>query len=596
MHFSFSPKQIIRIASIFLLTATLLLIIVFLITNHHHQKEISYTEKVKLHELFKKLDSTYWEHARNNLIIINNAIITAKQIGDSSLLAEAMFNKGKILQVMDKNDSAFIIYGRALAIAEKIPNDTLVARVKNGMANYYWKKGNYYEAMSFYTDALKISERIGDKKYVGAINGLGLIYVSLKDYDKAIVYFKKALINLKGQNELNKEGSINMNIGNCYKEKKDYKKAFYYHQIALKIFRSVNDSVETTRALINLSTDKRNLGNTKEALDHLNDATEYLKYLRNKELLCAVLQSFAIISYEGNDYIKARDYIKQNLSIAQSVNSKRDEEETYFILFKIEEKLKNWEASLKYYKNYVNIRDSIMNGDTRKKIAEIKWKYDFQKKEYEAQLFQKKYEIKKRQMLSLFILLILFTIIVLMIGKNMKKSAKLRKLENVHLQEKIKTDKKVSMLEKLRHHAEIEAKNKEVTTTSLQLIAKNEILSEISELVTRFRNHEMVDGEIYKDLTKILKQNYNQEEDWKQFKGIFEKVHQEFFIKLKQICPELSESELRLCAYLRINLQNKEIAKMLNITPETIKKSRYRIRKKLNLDNKKNLDDFIRNI
>ena len=77
---------------------------------------------------------------------------------------------------------------------------------------------------------------------------------------------------------------------------------------------------------------------------------------------------------------------------------------------------------------------------------------------------------------------------------------------------------------------------------------------------------------------------------------MFEKVHQNFFTTLKTSFPELTEHELRLCAYIRINLQNKEIARILNVSPATINTSRYRVRKKLVMDNKMSLEDFLRNL
>jgi DNA-binding CsgD family transcriptional regulator len=100
----------------------------------------------------------------------------------------------------------------------------------------------------------------------------------------------------------------------------------------------------------------------------------------------------------------------------------------------------------------------------------------------------------------------------------------------------------------------------------------------------------------FNDLKRIIKENLNVDKDWEQFKSMFEKVNQDFFVKIKLIIPELSENELRLCAYLRINLANHEIARILNISPYTLKSNRYRIRKKLNLESRIQLEDYIRGI
>ena len=170
----------------------------------------------------------------------------------------------------------------------------------------------------------------------------------------------------------------------------------------------------------------------------------------------------------------------------------------------------------------------------------------------------------------------------------------MQEMENSHLQEKIQSDEKINYLEKLRLTSEIEAKNKELTSASLQIVAKNKILSDISKMTDDYYSAKSIDRESYNGLQKIVRENLNIDKDWEQFKELFEKVHQDFFTGLKTNFPGLTENELRLCAYLKINLQNKEIAKILNVSPQTVTTSRYRIRKKFRLDNKTVLEDFLR--
>ncbi|MEA3446274.1 MAG: LuxR C-terminal-related transcriptional regulator, partial [Bacteroidota bacterium] len=94
----------------------------------------------------------------------------------------------------------------------------------------------------------------------------------------------------------------------------------------------------------------------------------------------------------------------------------------------------------------------------------------------------------------------------------------------------------------------------------------------------------------------VIKDNIDSDNDWQQFKLHFEEVHIGFFDNLKTNYPGLTQNELKLCAYLRINLSSKEIAQMLHNTSDTINKSRYRLRKKLNLSNEDDLIEFIRNV
>ncbi len=99
------------------------------------------------------------------------------------------------------------------------------------------------------------------------------------------------------------------------------------------------------------------------------------------------------------------------------------------------------------------------------------------------------------------------------------------------------------------------------------------------------------------DDLNVIKQELNlqisQQDNWEVFKLRFKEVHKDFFNNLKDKHPDLTKSELKFCAYLRIHLSSSQISRVLHITNEAIKKSRYRIRKKLKLSPKDSLEDYI---
>jgi DNA-binding CsgD family transcriptional regulator len=97
------------------------------------------------------------------------------------------------------------------------------------------------------------------------------------------------------------------------------------------------------------------------------------------------------------------------------------------------------------------------------------------------------------------------------------------------------------------------------------------------------------------DLSKIINNNYK-DADIEAFFSNFEKLYPNFKNALYKIAPNLTANELKLSAFLRLNLSSKEISNLLNITPESVNKARYRLRKKLNLSAKEDLSNFILNI
>ncbi|UII24821.1 two component regulator three y domain-containing protein [Fulvivirga maritima] len=142
---------------------------------------------------------------------------------------------------------------------------------------------------------------------------------------------------------------------------------------------------------------------------------------------------------------------------------------------------------------------------------------------------------------------------------------------------------------------EIENKNKELATSTMHLINKNGFISNIksnlSGISKRSKNQE-VKKELRKIITNIDK-NISQDADWEHFSFHFDQVHGDFTNRLKQSYPNLSPQEMKLSAYLRLNLSTKEVAQLLNISVRGVEICRYRLRKKLELERSTNLQEFI---
>jgi DNA-binding CsgD family transcriptional regulator/cell division protein FtsB/uncharacterized protein YbaR (Trm112 family) len=139
--------------------------------------------------------------------------------------------------------------------------------------------------------------------------------------------------------------------------------------------------------------------------------------------------------------------------------------------------------------------------------------------------------------------------------------------------------------EKLRN--DIEGKNRELATSTMSIIRKNEFLSSIKI--------EIMSGgkENLTKVVKIIDKNLNNTDDWKMFQEAFNNADKKFLDKIKSKHPELTPNDLRLCAYLRLNLSSKEIAPLLNISPRSVEVKRYRLRKKMNLPHDENLTSYI---
>jgi tetratricopeptide (TPR) repeat protein len=587
------------------------LVIIFLlfITIRQQQKSgsnqpgsLSETNQ-QVEKLNKAFDSTFLNNPSMGIKIAGEAINLTRRNGDSLIMVRFMLRQAACYQMLDKSDSALITFRSSLAIAEELGNPSLIAKCRNGLANYYLRKEEYQTAMIHLTEALKAAEKAGDKHATGLIyNGLGLVNISLNKPGPAIDYFQKAERLCRETGDLTNEAGINLNIANCYAENGEFHKTLEYYSENLRVLQRINDSSQIILAWLNLAIVNRKLEKYNESFRCLDLALSCLDKFPDQSLLCTTLLEKGNTSLAAGKFEEARIFFQQSLDISSGTLARSNRMEAFSGLSGLAESEGNFRQALAFYRLFTEVKDSIMNDETRRSISEIQMKNDIQKKEYENKLITGKYDLQRKRSLNIGILsgsfsmiLLLTAILIWLSRKNLKKSYKLQELQNEVLHEKIRMDETINHLEKLRYQGELEARNKELTSTSLQLVSKNKILTDISSKVKESYESGSLSRESFNDLQRIIRENQNADKEWDHFKELFEKVHAEFFTGLKAQFPELTENELRLCAYLRINLHNKEIAKILNVNSATVVTSRYRVRKKMNLDNKTILEDFLRN-
>ena len=160
-----------------------------------------------------------------------------------------------------------------------------------------------------------------------------------------------------------------------------------------------------------------------------------------------------------------------------------------------------------------------------------------------------------------------------------KRELELKELENKQQLMRFNNDK-------LRQ--DIENKNKELGISTMSLIKKNEFLNSLKQELQNVK-----DTNNLKKVIKIIDRNLNNNDDWNVFEEAFNNADKDFLKKIKSIHPVLTSNDLRLCAYLRLNLSSKEIAPLLNISSRSVEVKRYRLRKKMDLPHESSLSDYI---
>ncbi len=168
--------------------------------------------------------------------------------------------------------------------------------------------------------------------------------------------------------------------------------------------------------------------------------------------------------------------------------------------------------------------------------------------------------------------------------------------------EKAKLDEEKARLEQIavnekakRLRQEMDLKSKQLVSNTLLLGQQTEIMGIVDEQlkeISKAGNAKV--KTISGKLRRSIKSNLTLEDNWKEFKMQFDELHPDFFKRLMDLFPKLTQNDLRHCAYIKMRMSTKEIARMLNINPTSVQISRVRMKKKMDLEGDQDLKDFIR--
>tara|TARA_R110002051_G_scaffold117009_1_gene190596 strand:- start:4600 stop:7353 length:2754 start_codon:yes stop_codon:yes gene_type:complete len=155
-----------------------------------------------------------------------------------------------------------------------------------------------------------------------------------------------------------------------------------------------------------------------------------------------------------------------------------------------------------------------------------------------------------------------------------------------------KQEEHLAQLEKEKLAKEIKLKQKELTSTTLNIAKKNEVILELKNMMVMNKD-KFSSSSRYGSFIKKLDKSVNDSEDWKRFEFNFKELHEDFFERLLKQFPKLTPKDLKLCAYLKMNLSSKEIAPLMGISLRGVEIHRYRLRKKLKIDTSEYLSNFL---
>jgi len=503
-----------------------------------------------------------------------------------------------------------------LTIAQRLNTDRAKANAYYDLAYSYEIIGQLDLALDAGFKTLEYATKINNKRLLGfGFNEIGLIYSSggsAEEYDFAISYFRKFLSIQQEARDTGEIAGAFSNIGLMYLYKKEHDSALYYAYKALDLRLIINQKRSIPISLGNIGESLLTKeGMRDSALACFRKAIDYYKDMDNSYGMNDVYTGLINYYLGQKDYENLKYYIDKQTIISKRINTRQVTQVVHLHRYQYYKALGNFEKALGEFELYKEVFDSLRNDKVNERIANLQAVYDLNEKEKEIALYKEKEatqkqisENRKQRIIYLSIVSILvvmvFIIISISLWRKRKQQEKIHEIKNIaHQRERelTKSELEKSQLKEQELHVQLEYKSKQLTTHALNMMKKNQFLQELESDISDIRKEagEEVKSKLRR-INSLIKRNSKSEKDWALFKNYFEEVNKGFYERLNNRYQGLSSNDLKLCALIKLNMNIKESASVLNISPESVKTARYRLRKKLKLKQEDDLHIVIQSV
>ena len=471
------------------------------------------------------------------------------------------------------------------------------------LAGVYIKLGELYlgdnfnieKTQDYYHRSLGLAIEIGDKDLMATVyNRIAGVFHNQLNYDESLEFYLKAYDLWTSIN--NEEGiarALN-NIGEIYRSKNDHIKAYNYYEKSYEINNRISSLRQKAVNLENMGMIKSAQANTTQAFEFYEES---LKLYTENNLQDDKLQLLILI---GKEYLKigmatkSYDYFYEAYMYSRDIGDLPNNSEAALGLSNALELMGDDKSSLKYYKVYSQIKDSIVVRlrIEQQAITQAYFLNDLNIKQIELN----QHEIallenqKRIDTINLrFMVFGIFVIIGLAILVVWRQRLKAKKESEIKFKD-IEIHKAKNKLMEI----ELKSKDNDLINFALHLIQKNKVLHQLkTDLKTLSNSSDEENAKRLRDLSYHVQQSLQVQKEMEEFQKKVDQTYSDFFIKLKDKYPSLTKNEERLCAMLRLNLSSKEIASLNNISIKAVEMSRYRLRKKCGIENSEILPEFL---
>lgn len=519
----------------------------------------------------------------------NVAVNKLRTHGTRTEYSDGLNRLGLIYMVQAKYYQAAGYFRQSLAMSTALKDTagSVIATHNLGVVSFY--KSEFDKTALYYNQSLRLAEKIHDKTRINTnLLNLGLLYDTQKAFAKAKLYIRRALKNYEAANDLDGMASAWQGLGTTLFNEQLFDSSLIAHQNALNIYENLGKLDGLAHELCNIADIFVQQKQFEKAKEYYLKSVAIRKENGDKHGLILSYTGLANTNYSEGHTSRAQLYFDSALVLSRQVGSPMRTAEVYMFISDFHAGNKNYQAAYDALKHYSLAKDTLLSSEKTRLVHELEAQYENEKKEQDLQNKQNEIRyLKKSNRLFTWLLILsgLVALLIVLLLINRSRQIRRRSQEVLQLEKK---DHELVQAKKKELEMELEFKKKELTQLALHISSQNEFL-------VSFKNSlKEASGERdLKTLERELESKIVLDKQREAFEMNIDLIHQDFFRKLKERFPTLTENEKKLCAMLRLNLSSKEIASIQNISVKSVEMNRYRLRKKIHLAAEEELVSFL---
>lgn len=516
---------------------------------------------------------------------------------------KTLLQKGWEALVEDKDVMALQYFEQAYNQAKKENDGEKMALSSLNIAICYHGT-SFTKGLEYCQKAMAEFQNLEKKEPKKALEGrsrclqlMSTIYGRQGKIRESIALSKEALLGFEAKTDsMGYIGLINSSLGTAYAKLSLTDSAEYFNRKSLEAQLEAKNFAYLPTSYLKVGEMEMKKGNKTQSFNLFSRAKSIADSTKNKQAQVSALLALGnwYLFFEKNQ-VEAENYFQKAKQISLELSDKSFYLSALKDLLKLRKQQGNYQQIVDYQEEIGKIKDSLNQWETKNIVKRLEVEFEISEKDRKISLIQKEKEVALLTNYLLwgiigFLMIIALGIIWFLKNINQKDKLLLQAKEALLQASEEKKRLKEDFLQN-----ELEFKESQLSALTLQMIQKNELLQ---ELKARLEEEKLTDNQQvnHHSLQKIIQKGMNQDREWDDFNAHFESINKNFYTRLKAAYPDISPNDLKICALIKMNLSIKEMASILNISPDSVKTARYRLRKKLQMNTEDNLTDFILNI